>query len=297
MGSSFYSTDIKLEFVVEITNWLGVSDQASAVVQLEKSDVPILIVNPTSPFHRQIFNSEEVKFSVETRHADTSCGTQTARNKEKDVFLLSRIDVDRRPGALCFDPFSFAANSTHHFRVTAGYANSKATQYNFSLSVAAAPPVVRLVAPSSVSTECNFGLNASSSFDPSLPPGTFADLAYRWSCVDQAGGDCGLPGSTGAQLDITGNQLDAGMYNFSVQVSRGANVAEALWQLQVSSGNRSVPVAFAMPFSSGEAVSTQVGLRGAVRAYVQTSTGCFVPDGWAWSFALAEPGRQDLDVT
>ncbi|CAK9051044.1 unnamed protein product [Durusdinium trenchii] len=303
MGSSFYSTDIKLEFVVEITNWLGVSDQASAVVQLEKSDVPILIVNPTSPFHRQIFNSEEVKFSVETRHADTSCGTQTAVETQNivvnweyrdesgawmDFANSALIDVDRRPGALCFDPFSFAANSTHHFRVTAGYANSKATQYNFSLSVAAAPPVVRLVAPSSVSTECNFGLNASSSFDPSLPLGTFADLAYRWSCVDQAGGDCGLPGSTGAQLDITGNQLDAGMYNFSVQVSRGANVAEALWQLQVSSGNRSVPVAFAMPFSSGEAVSTQVGLRGAVRAYVQTSTGCFVPDGWAWSFALAE---------
>lgn len=44
----------------------------------------------------------------------------------------------------------------HCFRVS----HPKATQYNFSLSVAAAPPVVRLVAPSSVSTECNFGGSA-----------------------------------------------------------------------------------------------------------------------------------------
>ena len=28
MGSSFFSTDIKLEFVAKLTNWLGVSDQA-----------------------------------------------------------------------------------------------------------------------------------------------------------------------------------------------------------------------------------------------------------------------------
>ena len=98
------------------------------------------------------------------------------------------------------------------FRLNCG----QAVQYNFSLTVVAPPPVVRIVAPSSVSQECSFsslaqdyprevllvvsktmksevlkgslwgvsrtfaheaaGLDASGSFDPSFPSGAFAEL-------------------------------------------------------------------------------------------------------------------------
>lgn len=319
MGSSFYTTPIQLEIVGTVKNWLDQTDTASIVVNVETSQEPMPIVSPTSPTATTILNSEQVSFSVETRYADTSsCDGATSSTPEQvvvtweyrqgsgdwaDLSTSGLTDLDRRPGGIRFAPFSFQTSTSHEFRVTARYETSSLTalapQYVFALTVSPpAPPMVRIVGPSAVSDACAFSLDASGSFDPSVA-GTTADLAFAWSCTTaSANYDCSqLPNfaasatSTTSQLAVAGGQLQEGLYNFSVQVSRaGGGASELLWQVEVSAGALP-PVAIAVPWGSGEAVSTQVG--GQLTnpsATVQGGEGCSVPSTWAWKFILLEDG-------
>ena len=115
-----------------------------------------------------------------------------------------RTDLDRRPGGLRFAAYSFTAGSSYDFRVTARYetssvtvprqglvsvgAEAQAPQFSFSLVVSPpAPPTVRIVGPSSVSDACGFTLDASSSFDTSVPTGTTANLVARCSKIRAQG--------------------------------------------------------------------------------------------------------------
>lgn len=157
--------------------------------------------------------------------------------------LRVRTDLDRRPGGIRFAAYSFTAGSSYEFRVTARYetssltvprqggvaggAEAQAPQFSFNLTVSPpAPPTVRIVGPSSVSDACGFTLDASSSFDTSVPPGTTADLAARrtkisahvvvakvfaWSCTSASASnastyDCSqLPNlGTTAKLTVAG---------------------------------------------------------------------------------------------
>eukprot|EP00438_Fugacium_kawagutii_P022689 Skav224913 [mRNA] locus=scaffold1112:563377:570407:- [translate_table: standard] len=85
LGSNFYSTPFKLEFVASVTNWLGVSDQATAVVELQTSEEPMPIVTPTSAESATILNSDPVSFSVQTRYADTSSCSNTSSTPRQIV--------------------------------------------------------------------------------------------------------------------------------------------------------------------------------------------------------------------
>lgn len=101
-------------------------------------------------------------------------------------------------------------------------------------------------------------------------------------------------GASSAQLTITGGQLQEGLYNFSVQVSATASGASTMiWQVEVANGALP-PVAISVPWTSGEAVSTQVGGQlGNPTATVEGGEGCNVPSAWAWSFLLLEENGQD----
>lgn len=323
MGSNFFATQFQLEFQVSITNWLGRSDQATVVVDLENSEEPMPIVTPTSAVSTTIYNSDPVAFSVQTLYADTSSCSNTNSTPQQIVvtweysenfgayqaFPVSLKDLDRSPGGIRFNGYTFQSNTFHQFRVTAQYegaSSAGARQYVFNLTVAPpAPPVVRIIGPSSVSDACSFSLDASGSYDPSLQPGTAADLAFEWSCVSSTGSDCALSnfatptatdgsGTAGAQITVAGGELAEGFYNFTVSVRRTGETEAtvSLWQLEISAGALP-PVSIAVPWSEGEAVSTQMGWRlGPTIATVQGSQGCTVPTSWAWKFVLVEDNSQ-----
>ncbi|CAK9013480.1 unnamed protein product [Durusdinium trenchii] len=316
MGSSFYSTTVQLELVAQVTNWLAQSDQASVLVTLETMEEPMPIVSPTSAQEATILNSQEVSFSVVTQYADTSSCGVASTPQQVVVTWEYRVgdgtwgdlpttltDLDRRPGGLRFAAFSFETGSVHEFRVTARYTTSSLTatapQYVFRLVVSPpAPPVVRILGPSSVSDACSFSFDASGSYDPALAPGTTSNLAFAWSCATHSSSfDCSQLSSlagAGAQLAVEGGALQEGLYNFAVEVSRsGGGASVEVWQLEVSNG--ALPaVAINVPWGNNEAVSTQVGGQlASPSATVQGGPGCTVPSTWAWSFLLLEDNGQD----
>ncbi|CAJ1396666.1 unnamed protein product, partial [Effrenium voratum] len=320
---SFSSDPVQLEFVVSVTNWLDQSKQASVFVSLESFTEEMPILSPASATTARIRSRDEVTFAVETGYANTSVCTNAAsqarlvditweyRTSSTESWAsLSSLDLTnmaRQPSAIQFAGYSFSAGTDHEFRATARYRGSsptaKAPEYIFRLNVdPAAPPVARVVGPTSTKSSCGFSLDASGSYDLSVPPGVAANLAYEWSCAAD-GANCSLSnfassatdgsGSRGALLVVAGNQLVSGFYNFSVRVSRpgGTEAGVAEWTLEISGSDSALPpVAISAPWASGEAVSTQVGAAlGPVTAAVQTSgAGCSVPDAWAWKFALVD---------
>ncbi|CAJ1373697.1 unnamed protein product [Effrenium voratum] len=302
MGSLFHSSEMKLEFVADITNWLGMSDQASATVYLERTEEPMPIVSPTSSVSAFIFNSEPVAFSVETR-AHSSCGNTSIASTSiavtweyredsgpwMDLAISGKVDLDRRPGGVRFGAFTFAPGTKHSLRASARYASQAvATSYNFSLTVSEAAPLeARILGPSASTSACGFSLDASGSVDPSSPS---AGLAFQWSCDS-----CPDLGATdSAVLVAGGGQLQEGIYNFSVRVSQGGRVTEAFWPLEVTNSSLP-PVSIAVPWASGEAVSKQRGFLGEVTAAVPFSAGCTVPSSWVWSFVLVAARRYGRD--
>ncbi|CAK9031325.1 Galactosylceramidase [Durusdinium trenchii] len=242
--------------------------------------------------------------------------------------ISPRTDLDRRPGAVRFDGFVFAPGSAHEFRVTAQYqgassAGAAQRQYVFSLTVLPpAAPVVRVVGPHTVAGACSFSgldgskesgvidvvtrcrpvfgfypsLDASQSYDPSLPPPSTSGLVFEWSCVTASGASCGLnsPDLASAQLLVAGGQLIEGLYNFSVLARRSGETegAVSVWPIEIANGALP-PVSITVPWASDEAVSTQTGGHlGPATASVQGSAGCTVPETWAWTFVLVEETSQ-----
>eukprot|EP00913_Durusdinium_trenchii_P000087 g77.t1 len=315
MGNNFYTTPIQLELEVSLTNWLGLSDQATAVVALETVEEPMPLVTPTSAVATSILNSEPVAFSVQTSYVDTSsCSGSSSSVRPIDVAWEYRAtggtwqdlaaagltDLDRRPGAVRFDGFVFAPGSAHEFRVTAQYQGASSAaqrQYVFSLTVLPpAAPVVRVVGPHTVAGACSFSLDASQSYDPSLPPPSTSGLVFEWSCVTASGASCGLnsPDLASAQLLVAGGQLIEGLYNFSVLARRSGETegAVSVWPIEIANGALP-PVSITVPWASDEAVSTQTGGHlGPATASVQGSAGCTVPETWAWTFVLVEETSQ-----
>jgi len=163
---------------------------------------------------------------------------------------LPSEDLNRKPGAVKFAPFSFNPSSRHEFKVIAYYDGSRRFDEPptfFEVQVLPEEePVAVISGPTESSVDCGFLLNGSNSHDPAMPPYREADLVYRWSCLPVGGdaeaeenmsepdiGNCSVPnfewhrrlltngsGPNSATLDIEGGNLPEGDYIFTLQVWR-----------------------------------------------------------------------------
>ncbi|CAK9065216.1 unnamed protein product, partial [Durusdinium trenchii] len=67
---------VRLEIVLQVTNWLGLSSETSDILTVDRSGTVAPLVYPSSITNRTIQSSQAVSFSVATRYADqTACGT------------------------------------------------------------------------------------------------------------------------------------------------------------------------------------------------------------------------------
>eukprot|EP00931_Biecheleriopsis_adriatica_P112461 TRINITY_DN870_c0_g1_i4.p1 TRINITY_DN870_c0_g1~~TRINITY_DN870_c0_g1_i4.p1 ORF type:complete len:1850 (-),score=394.28 TRINITY_DN870_c0_g1_i4:66-5369(-) len=224
----------------------------------------------------------------------------------------SLMDLSFASRSLRLPAFSFDPATQHQFRVSASYSDSSPTAkkpaYIFDLTVnPARAPVAIIRGPKETSAACEFIVDASRSKDLSLRPGEVKDFSYEWSC-EQVGTalPCNLSnleeaqqartdgtGAAGEQLLVSPSALPEGTYTFTVRVGR-AQVPGSLQgtaSMDVVVKNAALPpVAFTVPWSKDESVSTQQGgLLGLSKASVKGSgDSCQVPPEWGWRFALVE---------
>eukprot|EP00930_Biecheleria_cincta_P054301 TRINITY_DN4031_c0_g1_i1.p1 TRINITY_DN4031_c0_g1~~TRINITY_DN4031_c0_g1_i1.p1 ORF type:complete len:1917 (+),score=290.80 TRINITY_DN4031_c0_g1_i1:241-5751(+) len=321
------SSALQLEFVVNASNWLGLSDEGSAIVSIEAAGEPVPVVSPTTSTVLEISSAENAEFGIETSFVDPSqctsaIGIANAPPSTEVVIVweyrqlgasnwtqLDRIpqlqDLARSPGDIRFAPFTFTPGSQHQFKATASYVSSSSAarkpSYTFNLTVTPrAAPVPVIAGPSEVAEACAFELDASGSVDASLPPGATPDLTYDWSCyalTDNAT-DCST-GNMSSLLalaqeiaSVKGAQLLPGRYSFKLKVRRktDGSTGNATFTVRIVSSSKALPIVIRAPWENMSSVSTQVGSRlGDISAVVQGDDGaCQVPPSWKWQWALVE---------
>jgi hypothetical protein len=172
------------------------------------------------------------------------------------------------------------------------------------------PPTAVIAGPQLVSRSCDFTLDASKSFDAGS---NTSQLVFDWSCKLEY--PTGIPdacaflsnfadgnssredgwGVSGRLFHVASGQLTAGLYLFSVSVSRfhGASdddTGTATFYLQVDEGDVP-PIQVKSPWEDMErvSVSSEMGAP-LVSAVVRGSPrlGCSVPEEWAWQWVLVQ---------
>eukprot|EP00930_Biecheleria_cincta_P079944 TRINITY_DN6797_c0_g2_i1.p1 TRINITY_DN6797_c0_g2~~TRINITY_DN6797_c0_g2_i1.p1 ORF type:complete len:2869 (+),score=356.36 TRINITY_DN6797_c0_g2_i1:77-8608(+) len=205
---TFREETIHLQIEVKVTNWLGASMNAFAMVQVDKGDEPMPQIAPTTPSQLQIINSQEAEFAISTRYIDPAlCGQFGLSVSQPRVTIdweyrqfngadWSRLDnsngmlprdLARSPAIVRFGSFAFEPNTMHQIRAQAAFVTSSAEArrpvVTFNLTVGPrASPVAQILGPPLASSACAFTLDASQSYDPGYPPFGGAALSFRWTC-------------------------------------------------------------------------------------------------------------------
>eukprot|EP00931_Biecheleriopsis_adriatica_P043909 TRINITY_DN25094_c0_g1_i2.p1 TRINITY_DN25094_c0_g1~~TRINITY_DN25094_c0_g1_i2.p1 ORF type:complete len:1626 (-),score=312.95 TRINITY_DN25094_c0_g1_i2:51-4928(-) len=236
------------------------------------------------------------------------------------------VDLNRKPGVLLLPAFSFSPDTHHQLRVNTSFGTSQSLlrgpwAASSIVNVHVTPrakPIALLTGPALTPEHRAFSLDASSSYDTSIPADQLRDFEYRWSCVKH--GDingtateenCSLlefefidgrsleafnlnksnPRSRGgASREILPGFLEEGFYTFLVEIWRSGEFPEGVsdMSLDVNVGRESAPsVTLLTPWLPGGRVATRSRSSDDVVAFVN-STGCHPRETWYWQWVLTE---------
>ncbi|CAE7740143.1 galc [Symbiodinium sp. CCMP2592] len=305
-------TMVHVEVVLAVTNWLGLTSETSAMLEVDLSEVqlPVLEASPS----KSIRTNQSVTFNALARYAQAaSCTTASSANVSMSWeyrsgsgpwLSLENASLQENlitPWMLRFAPFSFSPGSSHQLRVNAAFSPTQVRQHVFQLDVAAAAPMVPVVTgPSLLPETCELVLDASQSFDPDHE----SDPQYFWSCAaNSTAFNCHSlsnfrtvtwtntdgSGASGEALRISAGQLVEDLYTFNVTVIRASDRASfeiASWMVQVLPAS-AVPITVSVPWYANQPISGQ--LLGEVPEFTATvlvSDACGMSADVEWVWAL-----------
>ncbi|CAE7023224.1 galc [Symbiodinium natans] len=297
---------VRIELVLSTSNWLGLTNETSAVLEVDLSDAHLPVLEPS--LSQSIRTNQSVSFRAATRYAELTTCAGVCRLQGN--LLLGRCEHELgaslqnflvTPWLLRFAAFSFPPGSSHQLRASAAFNATQVRRHVFQLDVAAAAPVVPVVTGPAVLPEtCELVLDASQSFDPDRAN----EPQYFWSCAaNDTAFNCHAlsnfrtvtwtntdgSGASGSALRISAGQLVEDVYTFNVTVIRATDRTSfgiASWMVEVQKAS-AVPITLSVPWYANQRLSGQLlGQLPEFAATVQVSDACGMSANVKWVWAL-----------
>lgn len=258
-GTANFSTmNVELELIVELDNWLGFTDTASALVKLDKNTAPLPDVTAFAPTSVSIYTNEAAKFGISTSSVDLSkCSSSEVATSStlmdvsvewqyyragaswgwNSIAWWNLTDTNRAPNMVEFPASTFQESTKHFLKAVVSYSSAifedlPSVTINFDLTVKARPRLVaKIEGPAASPHNCDFVLTTERSYDEMALPGEAPAFLAVWEFKRIEGCTLVLPhssnrfardgtGTNGHTLIIKGGTLMPCTYEFSVRIRR-----------------------------------------------------------------------------
>lgn len=258
-GSANFSTmDVELELIVELDNWLGFTDTASALVKVDKSTALLPDVTAITPTSVSININEGAKFGISTSSVDLSkCSSSEVATSStlmdvsvkwqyysagakwgwNSIAWWNLTDANLAPNMVEFPALTFEEDTKHFLRAIVSYSSEifvdlPSVTINFDLTVKPRPRLVaKIEGPAEAPETCDFVLTTTGSYDEMALPGEAPAFLATWDFKRIKGCTLDIPhsrnrfardgtGKGGLTLIIKAGTLMPCTYEFSVKIRR-----------------------------------------------------------------------------